>query len=468
MTATLTETPTETLNDRLAASVAATHSTTMPRGAFDDWWHERWRAGSFQVDRIPFAGLDGWSFAPDTGNLVHRSGRFFTVEGLDVDDGTRTWNQPIIDQPEVGILGILVKEFDGVLHALMQAKMEPGNSNLLQLSPTVQATRSNYSRVHQGTSVNYLEYFAGTGRARVLADALQSEHGSWFLHKRNRNMVVETTDDVPEHEDFRWLTLGQIGELLRRDNLVNMDARSALSLLPLHRTAPPTDEFGTALADSMTGAGSVHGIRDILTWINDLRALSDLRTTRVPLRRLGSWRRTAERIHQEDERFFDVIAVAVRAGNREVTGWTQPLFAPRGPGVVAFVVRRIAGVLHVLAAARTEAGFRDTVELGPTVQCVPGNHPGTPPPFLDYVLSARPDQIRYDAILSEEGGRFYHSDSRYLVVEAGEEAEEQDGFRWTTLHQFTELLSHTHYVSVQARSLLACLGLACPAPSFTP
>lgn len=26
------------------------------------------------------------------------------------------WTQPIIDQPEAGILGILVKEIDGVLH----------------------------------------------------------------------------------------------------------------------------------------------------------------------------------------------------------------------------------------------------------------------------------------------------------------------------------------------------------------
>ena len=53
-----------------------------------------------------------------------------------------------------------------MLHCLMQAKMEPGNVNPLQLSPTVQATRSNYTQVHRGTGTRYLEYFVGPTAAR--------------------------------------------------------------------------------------------------------------------------------------------------------------------------------------------------------------------------------------------------------------------------------------------------------------
>ena len=125
------------------------------------WLGSRRTAHVFQVDRIPFADLDAWSFAPETGNLKHRSGRFFTVEGLHVavEDGpVPEWEQPIISQPEIGVLGILAKKFDGVLHFLMHAKMEPGNPNLLQLSPTVQATRSNYTRQHRGAGVQFIEY----------------------------------------------------------------------------------------------------------------------------------------------------------------------------------------------------------------------------------------------------------------------------------------------------------------------
>jgi dTDP-4-dehydro-6-deoxy-alpha-D-glucopyranose 2,3-dehydratase len=109
-----------------------------------------------------------------------------------------------------------------VPHFLMQAKMEAGNPNLLQLSPTVQATRSNFTGVPKGASVRYLEYVTGPRRGRVITDVLQPGHSSWFYHKSNRNMVdeVPADADIPLADDFRWLTLGQSNELLTRDNLV--------------------------------------------------------------------------------------------------------------------------------------------------------------------------------------------------------------------------------------------------------
>ncbi|GAA2690529.1 hypothetical protein GCM10010400_64670 [Streptomyces aculeolatus] len=155
------------LPGRLADSLTTTEGAMLPTGDFAAWMDQMRGAHAFRVDRIPFDALDRWSFHPDTGNVVHDSGRFFTVEGLHVTTEAgphRQWHQPIIKQAEVGILGILVKEFDGVLHCLMQAKMEPGNPNLLQLSPTVQATRSNYTRVHEGAPVRYLDHFVKPGR----------------------------------------------------------------------------------------------------------------------------------------------------------------------------------------------------------------------------------------------------------------------------------------------------------------
>jgi len=179
-----------------------------------------------------------------------RNRRFFSVEGLRVRTDrpwVSEWAQPIIVQPEIGVLGILVKRFDGVPHCLMQAKMEPGNINGLQMSPTVQATRSNYMKVHGGAATKYMEYFRPGSRRRVLFDGLQSEQGSWFLHKRNRNIVVETDDDVPLDEDFCWLTLDQIRRLLRLDHMVNMDSRTVLACVPpaLARPDDRTDGDGS-------------------------------------------------------------------------------------------------------------------------------------------------------------------------------------------------------------------------------
>ena len=46
----------------------------------------------------------------------------------------------IIDQPEQGILGIISRLKDNRIEVLLQAKIEPGNLDNVQFSPTVQAS----------------------------------------------------------------------------------------------------------------------------------------------------------------------------------------------------------------------------------------------------------------------------------------------------------------------------------------
>ncbi|MFD7957349.1 NDP-hexose 2,3-dehydratase family protein [Streptomyces ardesiacus] len=457
---------------RIGRSVDARDSRVAPLDTFHPWFKECAERAYTDVRPIPLDELAGWTTDPVTGNLAHVSGGFFRVEGLDVtvpDGPVPHWTQPIINQPEIGILGILAKEFEGVLHFLMQAKVEPGNVNGLQLSPTVQATRSNYSRVHRGRPVPYLDYFREPGRHRVITDVRQSEQGSWFYRKRNRNMIVEVTEDVELLDGFRWLTLGQIHQLLALDDIVNMDARTVLSCLPFsgptHRPAPgpEDDSFTAALLRSCHGVGgALHPDDHILNWVTEVRTRSEVLTRPLPLNALEQWRRGEYAITHDSGQFFELIAVDVRAGGREVGGWTQPMIKPRDGGVVAFLVKPIGGVLHVLMHALVEPGYLDVAELSPTVQCTPRNFDHLPdaarPMFLDEALGAPADRIRFDAVLSEEGGRFYHARNRYLVVETDIDAGfSHPDFRWMTVRQLVDLLRHSHYVNIQARSLVACL-----------
>jgi oxidase EvaA len=424
------------------------------------------------VTRIPLSELRGWHRDPETGDLRHDSGGFFTIEGLavrHVEAPDEPWHQPIINQNEVGILGILVKRIDGVPHCLMQAKMEPGNHNGIQLSPTVQATRSNYTRVHRGRSVPYLEHFLDTGD-HVVADVLQSEQGGWFFRKRNRNMVVETSADVEALPGFHWLTLGQLHRLLAVDDLINMDSRTVMSCLPVADAATVTESIDqhadsrSALLRSMSGAfGSAHTMTEILSWITDSRARGGVLATPVPLRGLPGWQDSDEEIRHESGRHFSVIGVDVRADAREVSGWTQPMIRQHGIGLIAFLVTRIAGVLHVLVRLCPEPGLRDTVELAPTVQDpeVPCGRPVDPNgiPFLDLARDAPAERVLFDTVLSEEGGRFYDSRSHYRIVEVepSDVGAEPAEFRWLTVEQLGFLLRHSGYVNVQARTLIACL-----------
>jgi oxidase EvaA len=111
-------------------------------------------------------------------------------------------------------------------------------------------------------------------------------------------------------------------------------------------------------------------------------------------------------------------------------------------------------VLHVLVQARVEPGLADEVELAPTVQATADT---VAAPFLTEVRRPDPARVRFRAVLSEEGGRFLNAENDYLIVETEQRAE-PPGFRWMTPAQLANLVRRSHYVNVQARSLLACLN----------
>lgn len=217
-------------------------SRTVAYSVYDDEYIERWietliRNTKLHSNLIPVSNIEKWHIDMQTGNIIHASGRFFSITGLKVRHRLRSeeieWDQPIIDQPEVGILGIVTKKLEGVLHFCLQAKEEPGNINSVQLAPTVQATYSNYSRVHGGKLPPFIEMFLDPPREKVLFSRLQPEDGGRFFLKSNKNIIILADEDEVRTlpDDFIWLTLRQIGVLLERDNLINSCTRSVLSCL---------------------------------------------------------------------------------------------------------------------------------------------------------------------------------------------------------------------------------------------
>ncbi len=129
-------------------SAITCENSMMASEEFFAWMKAKNEEVHVQINQIPFSEMRLWHFDKRTGNLVHQSGKFFSIEGIRVKTNwgkVSEWEQPIINQPEVVFLGIITKKFNDILHFLMQAKIEPGNLNVVQLSPTLQATRSNYS-----------------------------------------------------------------------------------------------------------------------------------------------------------------------------------------------------------------------------------------------------------------------------------------------------------------------------------
>ena len=183
------------------------------------------------IRKVTLSKCKGWHYNSVNGRIENDDGAFFFIAGLRCGE----IEQPVIIQDEIGYLGILRKRIDDEMKYLMQYKIEPGNINCVQISPTIQATKSNFTQKHGGRTPAYLDFFLNAEKYRIVVDQIQSEQSSRFLCKRNRNIVVELPEDeevevLPSHD---WMTLAEIKALMRHDNLVNMDRMRPAAPAPL-------------------------------------------------------------------------------------------------------------------------------------------------------------------------------------------------------------------------------------------
>ena len=66
----------------------------------------------------------------------------------------------------------------------------------IQLSPTIQATKSNFTQKHGGKKPKYLDYFINAADYEIIVDQIQSEQSSRFYKKRNRNIIIKVDEDL--------------------------------------------------------------------------------------------------------------------------------------------------------------------------------------------------------------------------------------------------------------------------------
>ncbi|WP_374623673.1 NDP-hexose 2,3-dehydratase family protein [Pandoraea sp.] len=463
-------------------SATTIDSSIFPNSKIPNWIQDRRDAVRVLVKEMPLENMRQWKIDESTRNLKHDSGGFFTIEGIKIRTNwgqVSNWTQPIINQPEIGFLGFIAKKFDGILHFLVQAKIEPGNINTVQISPTLQATRSNYSQLHKGKRPRYLEYFNGEVSVNLLLDQLQSEQGARFLRKRNRNIIVEIEPEreIESNEDFIWLTIGQIKQLMRHDNIVNMDTRTVLSgisygsysadtLEGLFVLVPGPRRTRLMLESALNRECAFNNFRNIVSWITRIKSTYDLFVERIPIRQVEQWFERNGTICRDDGKYFTVIGVNVSIENREIVSWDQPMIKPAQEGLLAFIVRPINGVYHFLVQAKLEAGNFDIIELAPTVQCLTGNYRTGKNeysvPYIKEVLSAPQDSILMDAMQSEEGGRFFKEQNRNMIVEVDESfpLEVSENYCWMTLNQMLRLIEFNNYLNISARSLISAISFA--------
>tara|TARA_R110000824_G_scaffold41365_1_gene123149 strand:+ start:1849 stop:3213 length:1365 start_codon:yes stop_codon:yes gene_type:complete len=435
---------------------------------------ERYRR-SLQVNilRIDFDEMEKWNYFPNEA-ISHQSGKFFSIRGaraVDKELGITRY-QPVIDQPEQGILGIVSRINEGQIELLLQAKIEPGNLDSVQYSPTVQATKSNYTGAHKGKSVAYIESFLD-GSPKIKSRGYQSEHGYKFYKKANDNVHASDDEITIIDNKFAWLTLNDIRHMLSKEHCINMDTRSVLATIDFFDRSISRDELIEGaqgirtkftslelqlLFSSLSDHDALHSFSFIREWLLAAKDNKRIEHKLVPLAKLykHGWKMSDQSLCHEENKNFELVGVKASIGSREVSSWCQPIVRDNIPKVYGFLLKEFNNVLHVLVQLVEEDFSWNGAELGPSFHSLDSNTFSLKKELSKFGVKDEKSHLFYDCFQSEEGGRFMEQKNRYMLIKLDKDSNVSvsDRHKWITLYQLKKMTSYECSVNIESRTLL--------------
>ncbi len=413
---------------------------------FQKWFKLQKKNNKIKVKIKKLDNLNNWYFSKDS--IFHESKKFFKIIGIDVKSNLigKNWDQPIIVQNELGILGIIKDKKKE--RYLLQAKVEPGNKNKLQLSPTVQATKSNYTRIHGGKKIPFLSFFINKKKNFIS----QSEQGYRYLFKFNYNSLVETTKSIKIFDNFYWFNKNDLTKLVKIKSILNMDTISVFSTFILKNKI----DF------------PLINMQKINKWIKIKDKAFNLKIKIKPLANLKNWIVKNDSITHKKNKHFSVIGININANKREVKVWDQPIIKGKEMAFAGFLIKEFNKTKHYLCRYNKKPGLKKS-----TLSCSVNtsdlknyNSSNNLENFEKKILKdfflnkKRKLKSIYDNILSDEGGRFFNCEIRYKALQLNNNIKIKipHNYIWISQNQMIEMISKKR-IDIEARLLFGCINI---------
>tara|TARA_B100000780_G_C21122643_1_gene454905 strand:- start:1095 stop:2366 length:1272 start_codon:yes stop_codon:yes gene_type:complete len=414
---------------------------------FKDWFNNQKKINKISVKTIDISKAENWNISKS--EIAHTTKKFFKIIGIRINSNfyKKNWDQPIILQNEVGILGI-IKNIKNNKY-LLQAKVEPGNKNKIQLSPTVQATRSNYTQAHGGKNVPYVSFFLDIKKKNIFN---QSEQGFRYLNKFNSNILIKTKKKIILIPGFVWVSLKQLIKMIKIKNFINMDTLSVIS-----SNISPNE------LDNPVNNNSV-----VKNWLKNKDKLFFLRTKIVPLSQLKDWKYNQKTITHKNKKHFSIIAVKVQTNKREVSHWCQPILKGKSLAMAGFIQKKIGDTNHYLCRYILKPGLKKsvltcTVNTSDVLMFKKDNNLSLFQKniLINYFMNNKYKKfINYDNVMSDEGGRFYHCEIRYMGISFKKDFNIKlpSDYIWISKNQMIDLIKKKK-IDIEGRLLFGCLNI---------
>ena len=407
------------------------------------WLSNQRKKQLLTVEKIDLYKLSKWVYSKK--EIYHKSKKFFKIAGVRIQSNfynKKNWDQPIIVQNEIGILGI-IKNVNTNKY-LLQAKVEPGNINKIQISPTVQATRSNYLRIHGGKTIPFLKYFKRKNRNF----SLQTEQAFRYYNKKNSNIITYVSKKIDLDEKFRWFSKIEIFNLLKEKNLINMDTLSVFSSFIKKKKI----DF------------PLNNKKTLMKWKNSLNRKYFLNNRIISLNLIKNWNLTKKKIFHKTNNYFSVIGIKVKTNKREISDWSQPIIEGSKMAFVGYLIKKFKNTNHYLCRYILKPGSKmGTYTCSVNTSKFKGYKKSKDLTNFQKKLISKyfinSKNVLYDNILSDEGGRFYHSQIKYMacIMDKNQDIKLPECYIWLSQNQLIDLI-HKQKIDIEARLLFGIIN----------
>jgi len=386
----------------------------------------------FELKEISFAEQADWVY--DNGALSHKSRGFFEIIGL-IDSEKK--EHLMMYQPQSALTGLVICINNNKCYVLVQARLEPGNTGVVQYGPTIQSTPANYLALHGGKQTSVLNHFYSYSKTVVpLSTSMQLDIGCRYFQKSKWHNYILATDFFETENHMIWASLDALQDCLGKSNFLNTDLRSLLAVFDWEMLLAKTNSYqksDTLIIENL--------------WKN--RSSWNYAHKFTPIESLENWQINSQGIKSLNKNNIGVKFYKTTCDTREVRSWTQPLITVESKGLAILLLRKIGEELQCLLTIKNEIG----IDGGHSITTSFIRNPEEP--FSEYIIENGEILVEYSQ--SDEGGRFYKNETLNQVILINSDIIMNDGQFWVPISVLKNILRMSNVASIQLRCISSVL-----------
>ena len=210
----------------------------------------------------------------------------------------------------------------------------------------------------------------------------------------------------------------------------------------------------------------INSFKDIKKWLlhNDKKYF--LTTKIIALSALKDWKVLKSKIFHKNNNFFSIIGLNISSNSREVKKWFQPIIKGKKMSLAGFLMKDFQNTRHYLCRYILKPGSNKS-----TISCTVNTSDirnykklNTLSEFQKKIIKKyfinNKSNFIYNNILSEEGGRFYHSQINYKAICLNQKKiiKKPNSYIWISQNQMIELISKRK-IDIEARLLFGIINI---------